>query len=285
MDADSTLYVSDLDGTLLNADSRVSPASVAMLNEAISGGALFTVATARTPATVSWLLKDINLRLPLVVMTGAAIWDPVSDTYLDTCFHRHEDVVRLLEIYRRHGLPTFIYTLRGNKIHIYHIGSLSEAELRFIDERKDSPYKTFHITEDGESALPPRLDNVVLLFALQPAEAAARAFEEIKTVADINTVFYHDLFDPSVGFIEAFPKEATKAKGIQRLRSRLNAARTVCFGDNYNDLPMLRSSDRAVAVENAVEAVRKEADTTIGPNTEDSVARFILQDSHSAHRS
>ena len=45
-----TLYVSDLDGTLLGADSHLSVASCAMLNEAIAQGALFTVATARTPA-------------------------------------------------------------------------------------------------------------------------------------------------------------------------------------------------------------------------------------------
>ena len=52
-----TLYVSDLDGTLLDNTSRVSPATSAMLNETIAGGALFTVATARTPATVQPLLQ------------------------------------------------------------------------------------------------------------------------------------------------------------------------------------------------------------------------------------
>ena len=59
-----TLYVSDLDGTLLNSHSIVSDASARMLNTAIASGAHFTVATARTPATAIHLLSEIDMRLP-----------------------------------------------------------------------------------------------------------------------------------------------------------------------------------------------------------------------------
>lgn len=50
------------------------------------------------------------------------------------------------------------------------------------------------------------------------------------------------------------------------------------FGDNLNDLPMMRVADTAVAVGNALPEVREEAAVTIGPNSADSVARFILED-------
>ena len=65
-----TLYVSDLDGTLLNSHSIVSDASARMLNTAIASGAHFTVATARTPATAIHLLSEIDMRLPGAVMTA-----------------------------------------------------------------------------------------------------------------------------------------------------------------------------------------------------------------------
>lgn len=272
----STLYATDLDGTLLNNESIVSPRSVKMLNEAIGRGVLFTVATARTPATVSGLLKDINLKLPLVVMTGAAIWDPVTDRYLDTCFHRDEDVRHLVEIYRCHSLSTFIYTLRDHKIHIYHIGPLNEVERRFIAERDKNPYKTFHIPPSGESLLPKRLDNVLLMFALQPTEQAAVAYPEVRRMESINSVFYPDLFNPGVSFIEAFPKEATKAMGLVKLRNLSGADRLVVFGDNVNDLPMFAVADEGIAVANAVETLKLKATTVTGPNTDDSVAREII---------
>ena len=50
------------------------------------------------------------------------------------------------------------------------------------------------------------------------------------------------------------------------------------FGDNLNDLPMMRVADLAVAVENALPQTKAEAHKVIGPNTADSVARFIHED-------
>jgi len=42
---------------------------------------LFSVATARTPSTVAILLKDVEARLPFIVMTGAAVWNPLDKTF------------------------------------------------------------------------------------------------------------------------------------------------------------------------------------------------------------
>ena len=76
-----TLYVTDLDGTLLSSDSVVSVRSVDIINELIERGAMITVATARTPATVANLLADMCLSIPAIVMTGAATYNLVSGRY------------------------------------------------------------------------------------------------------------------------------------------------------------------------------------------------------------
>ena len=76
-----TLYVSDMDGTLLQPDARLSERTVSMLNEAIASGKLFTVATARTPATVAPLMQRVNMNIPAIVMTGAALWNPADGRY------------------------------------------------------------------------------------------------------------------------------------------------------------------------------------------------------------
>ena len=52
-----TLYITDLDGTLLDANSQVSAEAVEVLNPMLDDGLLFTVATARTPATVVPMLS------------------------------------------------------------------------------------------------------------------------------------------------------------------------------------------------------------------------------------
>ena len=69
------LFVTDLDGTLLNSNKEVSDYSAETLNMLIDKDVNFTVATARTPATVVELLEKINLRLPAVLMNGVLIYD------------------------------------------------------------------------------------------------------------------------------------------------------------------------------------------------------------------
>lgn len=63
------MYVSDLDGTLLNLQSRVSSFTASALNRLIADGMLFSIATARTPATVVALMDAVEMRLPVVLMT------------------------------------------------------------------------------------------------------------------------------------------------------------------------------------------------------------------------
>ncbi len=58
----------------------------------------------------------------------------------------------------------------------------------------------------------------------------------------------------------------------------------MAFGDNINDLPMMREADLAVAVSNALPEVKDAADIVIGANTDDAVARFILYDSSMTDR-
>ena len=274
-----TLFVSDLDGTLLSSDRRVSAASVDMLNAAISKGALFSIATARTPSTVSSLMKDVNATLPFIVMTGAAFWDKQTRKFSEPVTMNPSEASRILDIIRSHSLPAFVYCLRNEKIHIYHTGPLSDIERKFIDERKDSEYKEFHIPEDGCSLMPEPLTDVTLFYAMQPSTLVESTYLDIKEHAECNPIFYHDMYGMETGIMEVFSPLASKANAVKRLRHMTGADRVVAFGDNLNDLPMLRVADVAVAVDNAVDEVKAAADIIIPANTTDSVAKFILENS------
>ena len=81
-----TLFVSDLDGTLLNSEAKVSDTTAEIINKAISEGANFTIATARTPATVAALISNLDIRLPAAVMTGATLWNPHTGIYSNQKF-------------------------------------------------------------------------------------------------------------------------------------------------------------------------------------------------------
>lgn len=273
-----TLYVSDLDGTLLGPDSRISQRSREILNDVIARGASFTVATARTPATVSVLLQGLEMRNPAIVMTGAALWDPATGVYSHVSYMNPGIPQRLLEIYRRHDVGTFVYTLDSDVIKIYHQGCLNEEERSFIMERLSTPYKRIEVDLDGDGEVPDIFDKVVLFYTIQPNAPALSVYSETSRMEDVNALCYHDIYGQDLSMLEVFAGESTKAKAIRYLARLIGADRIVAFGDNLNDLPMLEIADVAVAVGNAVEEVKLRADVVIESNDTDAVARFIAED-------
>lgn len=273
-----TLYISDLDGTLLGADSRMSPASCVMLNDAIGQGALFTVATARTPATVAPLLADVSMRLPAVVMTGTATWCRDTRAYSDIHSLTTRDADRIIALCNRMKLPVFVYTLRDNMLHVYHTGPLTDVERAFMAERLHTPFKCFHVPSSGISMPPYTSGEVLLLFALRPTAEVAPVYEYLRHDPGCNPVFYHEKTGSETALMEVFAPGVSKAGAIRDVARQCNATRIVAFGDNVNDIPMLEAADVAVAVANAMPEVIKVADVVIGPNTADSVPRFILDD-------
>lgn len=271
----ATLYVSDLDGTLLQPDARLSDNTVTILNREIAAGKLFTVATARTPATVAPILGRVDLRLPAIVMTGAALWDSHTRRYSRVIYMDPDAAENLVKVYRETRTPTFLYTLVDDLIHIYHIGPVSDLERNFINERVGNRFKVLHIPEDGNSILPERLDHVVLFYGMQPDRKAREAYARIREVRGIRPQFYHDIFGEETGIIEAFSDKATKAEAMRAVAAEYGADRIVAFGDNVNDLPMMAAADHAVAVANALQEVRDAADEVIGTNVSDAVANYI----------
>lgn len=273
-----TLFVSDLDGTLLQPDAELSPTTVKLLNESIAAGKLFSIATARTPATVAPILSDIDLRLPAIVMTGAAQWHRPTDRYSSLKFINPTAVERLVDTFHACNFPIFLFTIVDNVINIYHVGGkLGKLEQQFMDERIHSPYKRFHIDPSGKEILPPDFNSTILFYGMQPTADAERTYTEICRIPDCRPQFYHDFYGPEIGIVEAFAKNATKALAVKELAKEYGATRIVAFGDNINDIPMLKAADLAVAVENALPEVKEAADIVIGPNTSDSVARFIYE--------
>ena len=83
---------------------------------------------------------------------------------------------------------------------------------------------------------------------------------------------------PEIARWKGWGPESAGSNAVRRLARRSGAGRIVAFGDNLNDLPMLRIADRSVAVANAVEDGRSQADVIIGDHDEDAVARFIRND-------
>ena len=270
-----TLYVSDLDGTLLGEDSQLSAVTVATLNRIIGElGGLFTVATARTPATVVPLMQQVHARLPFIVIGGSAMWNPVTMSYEHT--HGIDDMTvnAVADVFDRRGAHPFIYRRHGkNLLHTHHYGPLSPQEERFIAERQHLPLKQFFLDDRDFRHSD---DEALLIFSMNKYAVLKSIADDLRTsVPTCSVMVYHDIFDESEGYLEIFSAGTSKAAAIRDLARQLGAGRVVVFGDNRNDIAMMQAADFSVAVDNAFTEVKAVASEVIGPNTVDSVARWI----------
>ena len=270
-----TLYVSDLDGTLLGEDSQLSAVTVATLNRIIEElGGLFTVATARTPATVVPLMQEVHARLPFIVIGGSAMWNPVTGCYEHTRGIDDITVNAVADVFDRRGAHPFIYRRHGSSLlHTHHYGPLSPQEERFIAARQQLPLKKFFL-DDREYRHSD--DEALLIFSMNKYAVLKAIAGDLKaSVPTCSVMLYHDIFDESEGYLEIFTAGTSKAGAIAELAREVGARRVVVFGDNRNDIAMMQAADHSVAMGNAFPEVKAAASEVIGPNTADSVPRWI----------
>ena len=271
-----TLYISDLDGTLLNRDSVVSPHSIEKINALLQKGMLFTVATARTPATVVPLLQQLNLNIPAILMNGAALYNIQQRRYIRSNGFTDNSALRYISLLEKRELVPFVYRIAHNKLQVFHKPLANDMQREFKRQRENTPYKDFILTTDYQKEL---IDNPPLfLLVIDHFDKLQTAAAEISRAGKCSIFCYRDIIDPEYGNLEIYPKGVSKAATAQEIITRLNPWEVVVFGDNLNDLPLFRIADRRYAPENAMDEIKQQATAIIADNDHDGVARFLCDD-------
>lgn len=264
-----TLWISDLDGTLLNKKKQISDYTKKVLNEKIAEGLNFSIATARTPATVVDMLKDIQISVPVVVMNGAAIYNMATLTYEHVTYLDTEMVQVIEGLLANKNQGAFTYCIDNNQLMAYHGTFTNSAQEKFYEERQNNPRKIFKQESTPKDA------KVTYFVVIGKEEVIRSIYEELKDYEKVNQVFYEDIYNEGVYYLEIYNKEVSKAGAIKLLQEQLGFDKLICFGDNYNDREMFEMADEGCAVENAVEEIKKLSSIVIGHHNEDGVAKFI----------
>lgn len=265
------MFVTDMDGTLLDRDGKVNARSAEIISRLSRRGALVTVATARTPATVEELLADTYTDIPAIVMTGAAMWDRKAKRYIEPVLHSPEALPELMEVFHAAGVNPFIYVLgEDGVLRVYHNGKMNRYESRFYEERRYLGLKKF-VLDSPEGLMMP-IPGTILVFAVGESDVIESVAGCLSHDARLSVSCYRDIFNHDIAFIEVFGSGVSKSSAVRRLAEMVGADRLTVYGDNLNDLSMMAVADDAVAVANAVPEVLDKASRHIGPNTHSSVA-------------
>jgi Cof subfamily protein (haloacid dehalogenase superfamily) len=270
---DRTLYVTDLDGTLLGPDKRLSDVSVEILERLIDDGVWITCATARSWITVQRLLGDFRFQLPMVLYNGTFIYDALHKSMMAQHELDSATVRSILQACRRHGQPPLVYWLEGTREQVSWVVGVNNAGMdRFWADRPEDPRNA---PRDSWEELP--LNQVFNVVAIGTRRTLERVVEEMGPNARENSTFHlqQDTYHPQDFYLEIAPKRASNAEALRQLTHSLGATRLVVFGDNLNDLSMFAIADESYAVANAAHEVLEAATEAIESNSSDGVARWL----------
>jgi len=265
------LVVLDLDGTLLDPDKEapIRPAVKAAVARVLEQGVGVTFATGRTWNYARKRIQELGLSLPMVSSHGATL--VAADGTVLSEQHLDHDLAHDLA-QRSHQLPEvfcFYYRHREN------------GRMVIRQNRALQPMDVYHHLLGPDTLVEENLglyldDHQVLKFVVfdDHPQATERWGQWAGPRAHVSRT-HHLLVEGTAPGID-------KGVGVKRLieHLKLDPARVLAVGDNYNDLPMFAVAGTSVAMGQSPEAVRQAADWVAPSYVEDGVAaaleHFIL---------
>lgn len=263
-----TLYLSDLDGTLLHSDSSISAYTADTINRLHATGLLFSYATARSHLSASAMTKSIHAPLPVITYTGTFIVDHATGARLHASFFQPGDVRELLGLLTENSVHPIVYTITGGReVFMSLTGQLNAETAAFVRERQ---HDQRNMPVDHPNAL---LQGDTFFFTCIDAESRLEPlYHTLKN--RFSCVYGRDYYTGDC-WLEIMPPGVSKAQAALKLKELLHCDRIVAFGDGINDIPLFEVADACYAVENAVDALKSIATGIIGSNDADDVAAWL----------
>lgn len=266
-----TLYVSDLDGTLLNSHAMLSDYTVSRINELIEQGMYFTFATARTIYSAAGITERLNINVPCILNNGASIYDISRGEYVRNACIQLQTSRQIVNLFRNRNVSCFVFKFIDGKLTTCFDSLDAEQMTEYTQERRKigQPFVECENVADILDGSEIYINSIGEYDDLLPVRNA------VLNMDGAGCVFYRDTYTRK-WYLEIFSKQTSKGKALSYLREAYGFDRIVAFGDNLNDLTMFEAADLKFAVRNANVDLKLKADMVIDSNKESGVANFLV---------
>lgn len=222
-----TLFISGLDDTLLNQNEVLTPFSKVELNRMIDSGMKFTVSTKRTPASLLEPLRDIQLKIPVIAMDGAVLYDTKTNSYLQVYIISQNTSQLLMKLILQEKLCWYANVIMDDTLIIFYGDMTDNVNLQMVEKLKTSPYRNY-----VKRPLP--IDEKVVYFMLLDKTDKIRKFYEKLVneglLEELRIVTYPSHDYPGYSYIKIYNKNATKENMIRYLKQLTGLEKVVTFG-------------------------------------------------------
>ena len=266
----------DLDGTLLNQASEITPFTKETLGLLSEKGIAYTVATGRSMLSARHVIKDHVFELPHIFNNGVAIWDPKDEALTLDNLLAHSELEAIVDCALTEKVAPFINTIdsyQGSHSHIvFHGKPHHQVEKDLIDKyfvRTDATL--LPLTSLSSSS------HVTNISMIGDAHTIRKMWEYLNGFDSLVAYSGPATEGKQYSWMDVHHRLANKGSAVDSLKNKLGASNIICFGDSDNDLSMFALADECYAPENAKPIIKDSASAVIGHHHKDGVAHFLRE--------
>lgn len=258
------MVILDLDDTLLLNNGKIPEGNKKALKLAQEKGVKVVLASGRPEFAIKDIANELELEKYggyVIAYNGSRVIDYKTKKVLYEIDLTREQVAELYDLAIKH--ENYIHTYVGDEILTCHDNPYTYIESEITGMK-------IKMCDDFVASLPEKCVKVIML---QAPEHLKEAQEMLKPkIKDKMTMTITKPY-----FLEFMNKDVDKSKSIVRLCEKLgiDLKDTIAIGDSYNDLSMIEIAGVGIAMENAVEEVKKIADYITDSNENEGVAKAI----------
>ena len=233
---DGLLLLTDLDGTLLNREGRISGENLTAIRSFIQQGGRFSVATGRSKAGMEHFLEELPINAPAVIYNGAVVYDFQVDhvVWQQPLGERGVELARFVcRHFPRAGIEAYElhtpYVIQENAITRRHFSYVKMPWREAAAEQVPQPWINMLITEEPE-----------------PLEKIRRA-----VAAQFPGQYFLQYSSPH--YLEVLHPAANKGAGALALCTDMGIEKTCLYtvGDGRNDVQLISCTPNGFAPQNA----------------------------------
>ena len=261
-----SLVLADVDGTLVNEEKVLTERAQSAVGQLRRAGIRFAITSGRPPLGMAMLFDPLALDTPIAGFNGG-LFVQRDLTILEQKTLPADVASQAIDLIRKHGLDAWVY--RGNDWLITKAGAPHVAReawtVKFepkivadISKKLDQVAKIVGVSDDYEK--------------VQRCETDARTAFGQRATAARSQPYYLDITN----------KDANKGAVAEYLSSHMKVPieEIATIGDQPNDVLMFKKSGLSIAMGNASDEVKKQADVTTDSYNDEGFAkameRFIL---------
>lgn len=221
------LFVSGMDETLISGNEQLSAYSQVEINRMIAEGANFTVSTGRTPGSLVEPLRNINIKLPVIAMNGAVLYDIRKNEYILAYIMPNHIAEALCKILEKYNTNYFINMLLDNSLLIQYSRLENDAEKDIYEKLSTSPYRNY-ITKNMMSEC-----KCIYFMIVQKKEVCEKIYgdlmsDEIST--HVKIIMYDSVDYKGYAYIKIYDKNVSRERMLDYLKKQTGLTKTVTFG-------------------------------------------------------